>query len=244
VLLLAVAVVVGLVSGRAARPLGAHAPRLRFTWVPLLGVGAAVNLLAYLLDGTAATLALAASLALLLGFVGVNTQVTGVVVIGAGLLLNLVSVVLNDGMPVRGSALVTADVVAADELDTVGFSGPRHLETSADTVPVLGDVLPLPVGGEVMSFGDLIVVFGAADAVRELARRHRRAWAATDRADYAATMAQARLVQDWGTAPRLAPDSGSQCSAKPDVSAPPIIDLASEPATAPSPALVAATHSR
>ena len=191
--LLVLAVVVGLVAARLRRPLGAHLPRVQFEWVPLLGVGAVVNLGAYLLDGTAATLALAASLVLLLGFVGVNPHVTGVAVIGAGLLLNLVAVVLNDGMPVRGGALVAAGVVEEAELATTTFSGPRHLETSADTLAVLGDVLPVPALGEVMSFGDLIIVFGAADAVRELARRRRRHWSADERSAYLATSAPARL---------------------------------------------------
>lgn len=176
-LLLAVAVLVGLVAGWLRPPLGTYAARPRFTWVPLLGAGAALNLAAYLLEGRAATFALVASLVLLLGFVAVNTHVTGVAVIGVGLLCNLAAVVLNDGMPVRGEALVAAGVVEEDELDTLSFAGARHLERAADTAPILGDVLPvpLPVAPEVLSFGDLIVVIGAADAVRDLARRrHRR----------------------------------------------------------------------
>jgi hypothetical protein len=182
VLLLAVAVLVGLVAGWLRPRLGAYAARPCFRWIPVLGAGAALNLVAYLLDGRAATFALVASLVLLLGFVVVNAQVTGVAVIGVGLLCNLAAVALNDGMPVRGEALVAAGVVEEDELDTVAFAGARHLETAGDTAPVLGDVLPvaLPLAPEVLSFGDLIVVAGAADAMRDLARRrHRRAAPAT-----------------------------------------------------------------
>lgn len=243
-LLLVVAIVVGFAAGRLRAPQGARAPRLRFEWLPLLGIGAAGNLLAYVLDGTPATLALAASLAVLLGFVGVNTHVTGILVIGLGLLLNLVAVSVNNGMPVRAGALVAAGVVERTEVDTLEFRGPRHLETSADTVPVLGDVLPLPVGGEVLSFGDLLVVFGAADAVRELARRRRPAWSAQERADYRSTMTQMRVVQDWGTAPSGDPDSGSQSSAKPEPRAPAAIDLTSPRAVPRARPLVAATQSK
>jgi hypothetical protein len=243
VLLLVVAIVVGFVAGRVRAPAGARVPRIRFDWVPLLGIGAAGNVLAYVLDGTAATLALTASLALLLAFVGVNAHVTGVLVIGLGLVLNLVAVVLNNGMPVRGGALVAAGVVEAEGLDTLSFRGPRHLETSADAIPVLGDVLPLPIGGEVLSFGDLLVVFGAADAVRELARRRRPGWSVQQREDYVATMTATKLVQDWGTAPSGDPDSGFQCSANPERTAPAIMDDLSEPATG-SRDLVAASHSR
>ena len=176
-LLLVLAVLTGLVAGWLRPRLGAFTARPRFSWLPLLGVGAALNLGAYLLDGRAATLALVASLVLLVGFTAVNGHLTGVAVIGVGLLCNLVAVVLNDGMPVRGDALVAAGVVEPDELDTIAFAGARHLETASDTLPILGDVLPVPIpfAPEVLSFGDLIVVVGAADAVRDLARRrHRR----------------------------------------------------------------------
>ncbi|MGV3757946.1 MAG: DUF5317 family protein [Actinomycetota bacterium] len=176
-LLLVVAVLVGLVAGWLRPPLGTFTARPRFSWLPLLGAGAALNLAAYVLEGRASTFALMASLALLVGFAGVNAHVTGVAVIGVGLLANFVAVALHDGMPVRGDALVAAGVVDEGELGTVSFAGARHLETSADRLPVLGDVLPvpLPLAPEVLSFGDLIVVLGAADAVRDLVRRrHRR----------------------------------------------------------------------
>lgn len=176
-LLLAVAVLVGLVAGWLRPRLGAHTARPELSWLPLLGAGAAANLAAYLLEGRAATLALVAALALLVGFAAVNAHLTGIAVIGIGLLANFAAVVLNRGMPVRGDALVAAGVVEEGELDTVAFTGARHLETPADTLPILGDVLPvpLPVAPEVLSFGDLVVVFGAAEAVRDLARRrHRR----------------------------------------------------------------------
>lgn len=171
--LLVVGVLAGFVAGRLRSPLGARAVRPRFTRLPLLAVGALGNLAAYLLDEQAGTIVLAFSLVALLAFVGSNLHVTGVAVIGVGLLLNLVALVINNGMPVRPSALVAAGIVAEDELDTVTFSGPRHLEGRGDAFGVLGDVLPLnlPVGREVMSFGDLMVVLGAADAVRDLARR-------------------------------------------------------------------------
>ncbi len=182
--LLAVAVFVGVAAGRLRPPLGLHAPRVQFRAMPLLAAGAALNLLAYVLDGGLATVTLAASLGLLIGFVVANPQVTGVAVVGVGLLVNLAAVVLNGGMPVRPGALVEAGVVEEDELATVSFRGPRHLESDGDLLPVLGDVLPRPVGGEVLSFGDLIVVLGAADAVRDLARRRRRPWSADERQAY------------------------------------------------------------
>jgi hypothetical protein len=212
--------------------------------VDLLVAGATGRALAQVLTGDSATVLMGVSLAVLLAFVLMNAHVTGVVVIGLGLLLNLVVVVVNIGMPVRGSALVAADIVTRNELATTELVGPRHLETEHDRLAVLGDVLPMPIGGEVLSFGDLIIVAGAADAVRELARRRRRAWTAEERLTYESMATQLRAVQDWGVAPSGEPDSGSQNSEKPDLRVPETIDLTSPPASPPARPLVAATHRR
>ena len=244
VLLLVVAVLGGLVAGWLRQPIGARGVRPHVRRLPLLALGAFGTALAQLLEDDAATVALGASLAVLLSFVAANAHLTGVVVIGCGLLLNLLAVVLNGGMPVRGEALVRAGVVEQAELATTTFRGARHLETRADSVAVLGDILPVPVAREVLSFGDLIIVAGAADAVREVVRRRRRPWGSVQRQDYRSTMTQLKAVQHWGTAPSGAPVSGSQCSAKPDVTVPETIDLTSAPATRPARPLVAATHNK
>lgn len=244
VVLLVVAVLGGLAAGRLGRPVGARTVRLHLRRIPLLGGGAVGTAVAQGLDGDLATLVLAGSLAVLLAFVASNAHVTGVFVIGCGLLLNLVAVVLNNGMPVRGGALVAADVLEADELASTGFDGARHLETASDRLAVLGDAIPIPIAREVVSFGDLIVMAGAADAVREASRRRQRAWGASRREDYRSTMTQLSVVQHWGTAPSGDPDSGSQCSAKPDLTAPDTIDLTSAPARPRSRPLVAATHNK
>lgn len=243
--LLVVAVLGGLAVGRLRAPLGAHAVRLELRRLPLLGIGAAGNVAAQLLHDDVATLAMGASLAVLLAFVAGNLHVTGIAVIGVGLLLNLGSVVLNDGMPVRGDALVAAEVVDRQELPTISFTGPRHLETERDRIGVLGDVLPLPVARQVLSFGDLVVVAGAGDAVREIARRRRRRRPPAEaRQAYESAMTQASADQDWGVAPSASPVSGSQYSESPERRAPAIIDLASDEASGRSPALVDASHSR
>jgi hypothetical protein len=226
VLLLVVAVLGGLVAGRLRAPAGARAVRLQLRQLPLLAVGAFGTALAQVLDGGLATLALAGALAVLLAFVAANAHITGVLVLGCGLLLNLVAVVLNNGMPVRGEALVVAGVVEEAELPTTTFTGPRHLETGSDRLAVLGDVLPVPITREVLSFGDLIILAGAADAVRELSRRRRRSWPSAERRDYRSTQSQLSIVEAWGEHPDH-------------------IDLTTAPAPTPVPArpLVAASSS-
>jgi hypothetical protein len=244
VLVLVVAVLGGLAAGWLRPPLGARSPRLGLQRLPLLAGGAVLTAVANLVDADRAPLVMGLGLAVLLGFVASNTHLTGVAVIGVGLLLNLVAVGLNGGMPVRGSALVAAGVLEQDELATSDLSGPRHLETPRDRLPVLGDVLPIPLTREVVSFGDLIVVFGAADAIRDLVRRRRPAWSRRERGSYASTMTQLSAVQDWGAAPSGAPDDGSQYSAKPDLVAPASIDLDSDAGTPSARPLVAASQSR
>ena len=167
-----------------------------------------------LLDGPAAAIALALSLAVLIAFAAANRHITGVVVVGIGLMLNLVSVAVNEGMPVRAGALVHAGVVDAEDVATITFEGVRHLETDRDALGVLGDVLPIPIAHEVLSFGDLIVIFGVADAVRELSRRRAPRPVAVARTDYA--MTAERALQVWGLAPSPRPVSATQCSENPD----------------------------
>lgn len=243
-LLLAVALLTGVVAGWLRPPLGARSARPHLRRVLLLGVGAAFTGFAQLASTDVAVLLTALALATLLGFALSNSHLTGIVVIGVGLFLNLVSVVANNGIPVRSDALVIAGVVEEDELATTELDGARHFEGVDDPLPVLGDVIPLPAAREVMSFGDLIVVAGAADALREVVRRRRRSWSVEDRDGYTSAMTQLRAVHDWGTAPSGSPVSGSQYSAKPDLSAPAVIDLTRSVDTAEASPLVEATHDK
>ena len=232
VVLLVIAVVIGLAIGLSRPRAGAHAVRPHLEQVPLLAVGAALNAMAALLDGTAANLALAASLAILIAVAMANRHITGAAVVGLGLLLNLVAVSVNGGVPVRASAMVEAGMIEPGDVATVELTGPRHLETPADAAAGLGDIIPVPFVGEVVSFGDLIVIFGAADAVRELSRRRaRREVEVVVPADarQLATMT-ASADQVWGTAPRARPVPASQYSANPDDTAPVTIDLDREAA--------------
>jgi len=223
---------IGLGIGLARPRAGVHSVRPRIEQIPLLGVGAALYAASALLDGSTATLCLAGSLAVLIAVATANRHLTGMLVIGVGLLLNLVSVAVNAGVPVRASALVEAGVVDADDLETIELTGPHHLETSADALGVLGDVLPIAALHQVVSFGDLIVAFGAADVVRELSRRRARREVVVVVASYAEPSATtiARADHVWGTAPRARPVSATQYSANPDATAPATIDLDRETA--------------
>jgi hypothetical protein len=241
VVTLTLAVLVGLVVGLARPPAGMHTVRPRVEQVGLLALGAALNALSVVLDGQAALVALVLSLSVLIAVAVANRHLTGVAVVGIGLFVNLVSVAVNGGMPVRESALVAAGVVSEGE--PIEVDDPRHLESPDDPLPVLGDVLPIALTNEVVSFGDLIIILGAADAVRELSRRRARLPAHAV-AQPPWRMASTSVDQLWGTAPSGAPVSATQCSAYPERSTPVRVDLSSAERASSEPELVAASHSR
>jgi hypothetical protein len=247
VVLLVAAALLGAVIGRLRRPAGQHAVRARLHRPWLLAGGVVLQLGATVVDDDLRGLALALSLATLVAFAGVNRHLTGVAVMGVGLLLNLTVVVLNEGMPVRGEALVRAGIAERDELADVSLAGARHLETARTRLPILGDVVPLPLTGHVVSFGDLILLAGLVEAVAVLALRRRPAWSPARRESYAsrpAPKATTRPVHDWGAAPSPAPVSASQCSAQPDDHAPAVTIVLNDRATSDDAHLVAATQDR
>ena len=70
-----------------------------------------------------------------------NRHITGVAVVGIGLLVNLVGVAVNGGMPVSAGALEAAGLAGTGR---AGRDPTRaHLQTSEDPLPVLGDTLPM-----------------------------------------------------------------------------------------------------
>jgi hypothetical protein len=74
-------------------------------------------------------------------------------------------------MPVRADAIVAARIVRRDEVKDLQFGSKRHLETSKDHLTFLGDIIPFPGPGEVLSFGDLAMSVGVADVLVHLLRR-------------------------------------------------------------------------
>jgi hypothetical protein len=174
VVLLVLAAAGGLAIGRARRPVGGHAAQAHLRLGSLVIVGVALALLSASVHGDVSVLAQALSIAVLAAFAGANRNVTGIAVVGVGLVLNLAAVVLDNGMPVRGEALVAADIVEPGHVADHDIRAPRHLETDADAFGWLGAVVPVPGLRQVVSFGDLIVLVGLADAARDLGRRRSR----------------------------------------------------------------------
>ena len=205
-LLTAVAVLIGLGIGLALPPRTTRFARPRIRLLPLLVVGVIGQVVANRLTGHGAVALGLAALSLLVAFAIANLHLTGMGVMAIGLGLNLLVMMMNGGMPVSARALRAADVPAGE------LQGARHVERSNDDLTVLGDMIP--VGGQVVSYGDLIIAVATADVIANLVRRQRR------QLPTAASISTASPVHDWGIAPSPVPSSASQYSASPDADAP------------------------
>lgn len=153
----AVAAVYGLVRGGSLE--GVAATPFRHAW--LLFAGFVVQIGFSLWDPPWLTEAgqlavLIASNALVAAFLAVNLRLPGMAVAAAGLLLNVVVIAANGGMPV---SLEAADVAGMDP-SSADF-GMKHERLSGDTVfPWLADVIPLPGLSTLISAGDILLAAG------------------------------------------------------------------------------------
>jgi hypothetical protein len=101
------------------------------------------------------------SYVVLISVTAINWRLRGFPVILVGLVLNLVPIALNQGMPVSGSAVRAVGGSVPDVPTEQG--GKHHLATDDDLVLFLGDVLPVRAPfREVVSLGDLVLWLGAA----------------------------------------------------------------------------------
>jgi hypothetical protein len=90
-----------------------------------------------------------------------NWRLRGFPAILLGLVLNLVPITLNQGMPVSGTAVAEAGGRLADVPTRPG--GKHHLATPSDRLTFLGDILPVrDPFRTVVSVGDLVMWAGAA----------------------------------------------------------------------------------
>lgn len=180
VVAVAVGVLLGLATG--GRPSNVSRRALRLVW--LLTVSALLQVAAEVFDVTA-TIGLTMALVSYVGlstFAVANIRLVGMPVVFVGLVANLTVISVNGGMPVRESSIVASHAATRPEIAALDFGAKRHLSTSDDTLTALGDIIPVRVTGEVVSFGDLILAFGVANVIfrllkplqRQRGRRARR----------------------------------------------------------------------
>jgi hypothetical protein len=171
-LVTAVAVFVGMIAGGLLPPAPHRFARPRVQWPALLVAGVLLLAIGTRVDGTGGLrMVLAGYGALIVGALA-NAQIVGIGVLLVGLSANALVIAINSGMPVRPDALVAAGVV--DRGEQITLSGHRHAEDGGSLLRILDDRIPLPAGGQVVSFGDLVLAVGLADATAHIPRRRRR----------------------------------------------------------------------
>lgn len=166
-----VALVLGALVGLLRGGRLANAAHATFRLPMLLVVGSALQLAALAPAVEAyANYVIVGSYALLLAFAVANLAHRAMAVVAVGIALNALVITINGGMPVKAEAIVAAGLAeTVTETKQLEFRGKRHLATSRDRLVVLGDIIPVPVGGgAVLSYGDLVLALGAAAVTASL----------------------------------------------------------------------------
>jgi hypothetical protein len=135
--------------------------RTKLRWWGLLVLGLGLQLLfgywqPAWLNRAAAVATVLSSNAAIAVFVWANRHLPGMLLVGAGLLLNVIVIAANGAMPVSPGASRIAHVPRS-----LSDPGIKHERLDSDTaLPWLGDVIPVPRLGEVMSVGDVVLAVG------------------------------------------------------------------------------------
>ena len=158
-IVIGLAVGAGFVAGGDLRPF----ERLTVHWWAVALAGLVLQGISLRGDiGQAAALAtLVGSYGLLLAFAWVNRRLPASWLVMAGLILNILVIGVNGGMPVSAGALDSAGASAEGLLGT--GTAKHHLMSPSDSLTALGDVIgiPAPVGA-VISIGDVLLYAGVA----------------------------------------------------------------------------------
>ena len=157
-IILATAILVGLLAGGSLRPFEG----MRLHWWALAPMGlllqaAPVPEFGPVDADLTGALILLVSYGTLLVFTGMNRRLPGAVLVFAGLALNLTVIAPNDGMPVDGVAMR----VAGGETATIDGDAKHHLMSDEDVLSFLGDSIAVPPpAGLIMSAGDVVLYTG------------------------------------------------------------------------------------
>ncbi len=176
-----VAVAAGLAISVLAGGRPGHMAGRSFRLWPVLAAGVGLQALSTGLAGGAGLAVLVLSYALLVTFSAANAVRVGMWMVALGIGLNLLTIAVNSGMPVRPSAIVAAGIAEPHQLGGLRIEGKRHLQRPSDRLMAISDVIPVRPLREVVSLGDLLMGIGLADVlVHLLAPSHPGAHAATE----------------------------------------------------------------
>jgi hypothetical protein len=141
-------------------------------WWPLALAGIAAVFVSGRISGDRPSAALAiVGLCLFLATALGNLRLPGMVIIGFGVVLNVMVIAANNGMPVLPNALVDAGVVSAADSTSIDLRGHRHLEDADSRLTFLDDRIPLRPVHAVVSIGDVVLAIGLVVTAASLIRR-------------------------------------------------------------------------
>ena len=162
VILLVAGLVSGLARGGKLENIGKV--DFRYSWLVFVGLAiqaggqlAAEFLVPSLADSTTGLAILAVSYLVLVTFVIFNLRLPGAYLMGAGMLLNILVIGLNGGMPVSLEAVEAAGFDATDYLETAFKHELMGPETKLE---FLGDIIPIPLIRTAVSIGDILLGVG------------------------------------------------------------------------------------
>ncbi len=160
------AIIVGSLIGRIRGGRWSGVTEARLEATPLLVVAISTILVQAVLDPIFPFLWSLVSTLCLIGFFAKNRHLTGATVLIIGAVLNLFPLLLNGATPVSELALLSVG-----DVDPFGFpeiDGARESSTTAGRLRFLGDAIPVPLFGTVVSIGDLIILVGLGDIFTNL----------------------------------------------------------------------------
>lgn len=171
----AVAVAAGLLIGLVARGRFSNINRRALRGWALLAIGIATQAAAGRIGGAEWTTPLVlVSYALLLAFAACNLHLAGMGVVMVGMVANAAVIGLNDGMPIRPTAVVAAGLATPEQAERMRADVKRRPERAGDRLVLLADIVPVAPLREVVSFGDLAIGVGVADVIVHLMRPRSR----------------------------------------------------------------------
>lgn len=159
-------VAAGLVAGVARGGKIANLAATQFKWVGLVFAGLAIQagteLYSHFVDprlgeDRRGILLLAVSYALLIAFLALNRAQPGTSLMALGLLLNIVVIFANGGMPV---SMTAARAAGFDPSGYLKASIKHQVMGPGTALWFLGDVIPLPVLRNIVSIGDVLLGVG------------------------------------------------------------------------------------
>ena len=166
-LVAAAAVAVGLARGGALGQLRDHGVKAVWLAVGCLAVQATVVVLP--MPGIGGVVLLVAALATLLGIARTNARLAGVPLLALGLILNLIVVLANLGMPVRAETLERAGIGV--EQPVPDRPDAKHvLERGGTRLGLLGDRLAVRPLRAVTGYGTVIELAGLFLLLQHLVR--------------------------------------------------------------------------